>query len=58
MTARTVALDQTMSQVRSPALNANDEPFGQLTIAELLLVARARGLHLPVDADRPEIVAL
>jgi hypothetical protein len=34
------------------------DPYGQLTITDLQLIARARDLEVPAGADRDEIVAL
>jgi hypothetical protein len=39
-------------------MNAKQDRFGQLTIADLQLIARARGLDVPAGAGRDEIVAL
>ena len=39
-------------------MNAKHDPIGPLTITDLRLVARARGLDVPADAKRDEIIAL
>jgi len=36
---------------------SKDDPYGWLTVIDLQLVARARGVDLPADADRDQIVA-
>ena len=39
-------------------MNAKHDQFAHLTITDLQLIARARGISVPADANRDEIVAL
>jgi hypothetical protein len=38
-------------------MSNKDDPYGWLTVTDLALVARARGVDIPADADHDEIVA-